>query len=777
MNKHPLASCSSCPLKEQPYVPTKFPKGTPFVAVVGIAPAQHEVITGEPYTGASGKLMKDVLRKQGIDPNSCLYTNVLACKLIDEDAAPPKEAIDACSKRLQGEIKQSGTTRILATGAVAAKAILRTGSGILKERVGPPKRLQDGTIVVATVHPASALRTSDHLPFLATDTRKLVIETPQWESPRFRVADSEARAVRYIQFLRNFDTLAVDIETGTEKDVAFEHPNDTEILCVGVAYDRRHAVIFPGEILRIPIVGKLFGLLLANARLTGQNIKFDEPVLHQFHQDIKFAGDTMLYHYVLDERKGIHGLEPMAMELLGTPPWKWMTKQYTSGGFSFAAVPRPVLYEYNAIDCCTTFALDELFVQQIEAQGPKRVGLFEFLLRASSALMPVEREGVNVDLPYLEKLDVDYQTELAALEQPLQEWVDNPRSHDQVRAAFARLGVDLPSTRMPLLQELRKVAYEYESSVTQARDVVRLIDALEEYRKAHKLYTTYVRGLRKRITESKVHTSYLLHGTVFGRLSSRNPNLQNQPRGPTIRKAFVPGYPDHVLIKADYAQGETRVVAVLADEQYLIQQFLDGVDVIATIQGELNWPRNMPRKDLRVKTKNVVYGSWYGMVLGRGDQGLDYAKRLDMHPDEAYAYQKRFFSLVPNVIQWQKDTRAFVLNGGVLENYKGRRRHFYVTPQNKHKIMNECLPFKPQSSLSDMCLTALCMLTEAGQKVRLSTHDELVVECHKDNVIETGLLVARTMEEAAKEFSTAIRFPAEMSVGRSWGDMEPLHLN
>jgi len=268
----------------------------------------------------------------------------------------------------------------------------------------------------------------------------------------------------------------------------------------------------------------------------------------------------------------------------------------------------------------------------------------------------------------------------------------------------------------------------------------------------------------------------LLHGTTTGRLSSREPNLQNQPRGPTIRKLFIPGHPDHVFIKADFAQGELRIVAILADEPYYAERFLAGIDVFADIQEELFNDRI--DKELRVKTKEFVHGSDYGMIMGRGgDQGKQKAREIFPELptlqayEAAYAYQQKMFSLVPNVIEWQRKTRKFVLDGGLLTNYKGRQRHFWlITPQNKHEVMNECLAFLPQSTLSDMCLSGLIEMVERGYHVRLSTHDEVVVECHSSQADRVEQEVAGILSDAAKEFSDKLPFPVETSIGRSWGD-------
>lgn len=769
MKKHPLADCENCSLQKRPYVPSKAPQGQATYAILGEAPGYQETLAREPFVGPSGKLVKEVLKRHEIDPNACFLTNVVACRPPD-NIDPPKDAIAACKPRLMDELERSGAKRVLATGNFASRALLPTSDGILKVRVGPPRKIGSNGQkfeVVPTVHPAACLRSSDFFPYLVTDTGKLKAPASNWQPPKYKVADTEKSALRYLSLLENFGTLAVDIETSVEKDVAFDHPESAGILCVGIAYGPNKVIVFPSDVLQGE-VGKALGERLVNSKLIAQNGKFDIPPLRFFHPDIKLYADTMLMHYALDERRGVHGLKVMAREYLGAPDYAARIKQFTTGrGANFSSIPSSILYEYNAYDCALTFQLYELFCRQLEDQGLS--SLHDFLVRSSNALMEVESRGVHIDENYLEELDARYQTKLAALEEPLHKWVDNPRSPVQVRSALARLGVECSSTALPVLQNLQSWVASVQSNHPEAREVAALIDHLLEYRKVAKLHGTYIKGLRKRLHKGRVHTSYLLHGTTTGRLSSRNPNLQNQPRGPEVRRLFVPSHADNVFIKADFAQGEWRIVTILADEPYFAERFAEGRDVVADLQEELFG--NRTDKEFRTLTKNIAYGSWYGMVLGRGDQGLYYAQhKLHMDPDEAYSYQRRLFELASNIPQWQERTRARVLAGETLTTYKGRRRHFWIiTATNRHEVLNECLAYVPQSTLSDICLTGLCELEEMGYQVRLSTHDEIVIETTSSKAERVQFEMAGIMSEAAKEFSDKLPFPVETSIGSSWG--------
>lgn len=785
-SKHPLADCEHCSLRDGAFVPTKFPPqgAQARFAVVGEAPGFQEKIWGEPFVGPSGQLIKEVLKRYGINEDECMFTNVVLCHEKD-NPDPPKDAIEACSNRLNSELSKSGVTRILALGNFASKSILKTRDGILRTRVGPPKRLPDGRLVVATVHPAAALRTSDYFPFIVTDVGKLVKEAATWTPPKYKVADTEVKALAYLRFLEGKGPLelAVDIEAGTEKDSAFEHPEDTEILCIGLAYDPEHVIIFSGEVLRIPEIGKRFGLLLSRATITAQNGKYDIPPLRQFHPDIRLAKDTMLQHYVLDERHGIHSLESMAMEVLGTPPWKHLVKEYVRGGRSYALIPRDVLYLYNSIDCATTSGLERNFTKQLETAGASH--LHEFLVRAANALMEVEREGVRVDRDYLKLLDDRYQTQLRGLEQILQKWVLNPRSPKQVTAALEKLGITTLSTDVRHLQDIQKGMERY-GDHPQALEVSNFVGTMLSYRTTHKIWSTYIQGMIKRHHNGIIHTTYLLHTTTSGRLSSRNPNLQNIPirteGGREFRQIFIPtNKTESRFVQADYAQGETRIVACLSGDEYLLERFREGRDVIADVQAEL-FPGDKT-KATRVRVKNIMYGSWYGMVLGSGDEGRHYAKFIfpELSPVDAYeranAYQRRLFGLVRGIPRWQTATREKVLRGEHLETFMGRKRRFWlITPTNRTDVLNECLAFVPQSTLTDMCLLGLCELVESGYKVRLTNHDAVVVECHESQVEETSDVISKTLTATAERFTSTlpadrrIQFPVECSIGKTWAD-------
>jgi len=772
MRKHPLAKCEECSLQGERFVPSAIPQGAS-LAIVGEAPGYQETVYGQPFVGPSGKLLGELLQRTGIGLQETLRTNVVLCRPPDNED-PDKEAIAACKPRLLEELSGAGVHTVLATGGIAAKTLLASGDGILKLRVGPPKPVPfDSRMrLIATVHPAFVLRSSDAFPFLVTDIQKVRAEVREFEPPVFDVPESVEGALRSLARFLPGQPLAVDIETKVEKDAGFEHASQYDLLCIGLSNGQR-TVVLPGELLLVEAVRVRLGSTLQRSRIIAQNGKYDVPALWRFAPDLRLWFDTMLASYALDERGGIHSLDYLAREHLGAPNWKSDIKQYTKGSGDYARIPRDVLHRYNAYDVACTFWLYELLLARLQDHGLRN--LHDFLVRASNALMKVEDEGVAINLAYLEQLDRHYTAELSTLEEQLSQWVLNPRSYPQAKAAFAQLGVVTPSTDVSHLSQIRERMEQLIAAgraVEQARVVDAFAETLLAYRGWHKLRSTYTQGLIKRLHNGRIHTTYKQHATVTGRLSSANPNVQNIPyrsdEGRKIRAAFTAQDEDHVFITSDFAQGELRVITVLAGIEQWEQAFREGRSPLRELAPQLFGPNYT--KAQYVRTKNVMYGSLYGMILGRGKQGTIYARdELKMSNDAAYQLQRKLFQLLPEVAEWQEKTRAFVKAGGTLTTYKGRSRHFwYISKDNEKDILNEALAFVPQSTLSDICLTGATNLIERGIKVRILVHDEIVVESRRDQVDATQEAITKAMADSAVEFTDKLPFPIEFSVGHSW---------
>jgi uracil-DNA glycosylase family 4 len=790
--KHPLAKCEECPLYEVgKYVPSVGPAKAK-VAFVGEAPGVNEVTKQEPFSGQSGKLLNKVMGHHGIVREEVFLSNACLCRPPD-NSTPPKLAINSCRDRLLSELTDHEVETVVALGNSAAESILGV-SGVTKLRVGPGKftdRLP-GVRVIPTIHPAAALRQSDMFPHIVTDVGKVVLQHGVWTPPEYVVLDDVADALAAIDDLgrrEDVTDLVIDIEVDIEKDTAHDHPNQYGMLCVGVCYARGRVAIFTGRVMESGEVRSRLAELLRHKRITAQNGKFDLAGLYPLLGGLELYFDTMLASYTFDERPGIHGLKYMAVEYLGTPQYDDEIKKYVGPGIGYGAIPKDLLYKYNAYDCACTWELKEMFEKKFEGHPDLR-RVHDFLVAASNQLMYVELNGISVDREYLSKLSTEYLQRLDSLEEQLDDIIGkstfdiklydkargegiNPRSPQQVKKYLADRGVVVPGTDVDMLT---MVAERLQKMSQEEHEVFRFITTLLRHRREAKLYGTYVKGIRKRLYGGRVFPSFLLHGTTTGRPACRNPNLLNIPRESSIRRLFVPSKPDHVFMQTDYSQAELRVLSYLAGDQYFRDIFnAGGRDVFDELSGVL-YPGVTKEqvgaarfKDMRVRVKAFVYGLSYGR------EPYSIALEFGISQKEAETMKANFFEVIPEIVEFQRDIKAKVMNGEDLITPWGRHRRFMlITPENKKNTMNEALAFMPQSTASDMCMSAFVKTRQELKGigyVRNIIYDAMLVECHQEDVEEVRGIVETNMIEAAKSVvGDYIKFEVDTDVGPSWGD-------
>lgn len=768
--KHPLAECEKCPFGNKGgFVPTMNLTPIAKVAIIGEAPGAYESAYGIPFTGPSGDLLNQVLNHHGLKRDEVMITNSVLCRpTANED--PPKAALTACAPRLHQEIKESGVDTIIALGKPAAHSLLDDKGSMRKLRVGPPKQYKkdNGVKVIPTWHPAYCLRSPDAFPDLVKDVGKVRKDKKvDWTEPDYRVFDDPVHATRVVKELgRRFDRLVIDIECGIEKDNSFVHPSEYPLLCVGVSFAPRQAVVFGENAVNDATFRNELRNVLSNVKIIAHNGKFDLAGLRNVvgRQQLRF--DTMLASYSLDERGGHHGLKALSIERLGAPDYEAEIKKYVPRGGNYANIPRDILYKYNAFDVVCTWLLYQLFDKEMSGQDKKK---HDFLVQAANTLIELELNGIHFDEKYSESLNDDFVIELEKIEKQIEDLIGyqlNPRSPQQVTTYYATQKLILPTTEHDFLVELS------EKLDGEPREFTEL---LLHHRKRAKLYGTYVRGLAKRVSHGKIYTTYLLHGTTSGRLSSRDPNLQNVVREKYIRNQFTASSPDHVLVQLDYKQAEGRVIATLARDEYLRGIFVDPARDIFNefcndIFGVGKW-----NKENRVAMKSIFYGNAYGRGSASITRELQLQGLKDITEVEVSAIMRDFNALIPGVVAWQAAIKNKVLDGEDLVTPFGRRRSFWlITDKNRADVLNEALSFLPQSIASDICLEALIDVQPklvGIATMRLTIHDALVFECEKAKIGTATELVKEAMLASARRFTEYVPFAVDVSTGYRWGEL------
>lgn len=291
------------------------------------------------------------------------------------------------------------------------------------------------------------------------------------------------------------------------------------------------------------------------------------------------------------------------------------------------------------------------------------------------------------------------------------------------------------------------------------------------------MHGTYVKGIASRLYRGRVYPTFLLHGTVTGRTSCRNPNVQNIPRDSAIRALFVPAKPTNVFVQTDYSQAELRVLSCLAGDTYFRNIFNAGdIDLFDDLTPILYPGADKRRysaaewKELRIRVKAYVYGVSYG----RSEFSI--ASEFGISVKDARQGMERFFNVIPEIVEFRERTRQAVRDGQDLVTPWGRhRRYTLITPENEGNIMNEALAFLPQSTASDMCLQAMSWIrreTRGFAWVRNIVHDSVLLECAEEDAEEVKTIAEELMIKSAKSVvGDYVKFAVDSKIGKNWGEV------
>lgn len=762
----------------------------------------------------SGQLLSAVLDQYGLSREKVVLTNAVSCHYPKDMKKLPKEAIEACQPRLLHELELSGVTTVVPMGNSAVQAVFpkdEAKKGITRLRAGRPKSsalLRPGTLVVPTFHPAACLRSQEKTPYLIGDIAKAIAgnDLPRkWYEPTIRIIQPESGfymealdTLRQITSLNSEMPVYLDIETSREKDVSFGNVHMNKMLCIGIGpsdlMNEDTVYVFHADCFDSPVVRKAFMEMLDKCEIVCQNGKFDLGVIRSWlgyppYVGPKLGGDTMLQSYCLNEYGGVHGLEYMGMELLGTDDWKHVIEPYLrgpdgDGEVDYANVPWDILSKYNAFDVHATRLLYGYFSEEIDRLG--LTSAYQFMLRESNMLTLVEPRGMGFDIEYSQGLSDKYDNERVALEATLPTVVDpeastkklrephtlNCNSPKQVMQYLESKGVKVDNTEADTLSALLP-KFEVKQ---EAKDVIETILAI---RGITKMDGTFVRGMRERVTAAgTVHPSFLIHGTTSGRLSARNPNSQNIPRAKEIKRQFISSDPARILIGVDMSQAELRVLTWLAQEEITRDIFNDPTrDLFVELCRSMFPSKFEGMADAEVKAdpiRPLVKGFAYGMAYGRTAAGIAADPEFSMDVKEAQKHMDTFQKTVPRITAYLERVADQACRSEPLISPFGRHRRFHlVTEMNRHAVRNEAKSFPAQSTASDIVVEAACRLTFDHQVPIVNlVHDAIYAEVPPDEAEEVMALVSRVMIETGEELVDGyVRFATEGHSGRTWADV------
>lgn len=500
--------------------------------------------------------------------------------------------------------------------------------------------------------------------------------------------------------------------------------------------------------------------------LADQSLGKHGPKLKQLDRFLRTIGlslgayhfDAVVADYVLAPHRRDHSMDKLISLYLGEP--------------------LPPLSEYEGralVEVSLLPALEEKLRERLKETNLELL-FTRVEMPLARVLAEMETVGVAVDATALERLDEIFAAQLESLAQrilALAECEFNPDSPQQVgKVLFEQM--ELPGGRRT------KTGWSTSAAVledlAEEHEIVRLV---LEYREYAKLRSTYVKGLLAQINPltKRVHTTLEQTVTATGRLSSRNPNLQNIPirteLGREIRACFVAGGEGRVLLSADYSQIELRLLAHFSGVSSLCEAFQQDQDIhqaTAAIIFEMEPDKIGPPQRRIAKTVN------YAVIYGMGAAAL--AQQIDVTRAEAEEFIEAYFQRLSGVKQYMDQVVVAAEEQGYVETICGRRRYFPElksgNPGLRAYARRAAANTPLQGSAAEIIKIAMVNLAEVltqvspGTDLLLQVHDELLFEVPREEIVPVAKTVKEIMESAWK---LTVPLVVDLKSGPNWRDM------
>jgi len=765
------------------------------IMVIGEAPGAAEERTGKPFQGRAGQLLDKLLSDNGINRDELYVTNCVHCRP-PENRTPTNPEIRACKPYLDMEIAGVNPEYILCLGATAYKALFNK-SGIMEARGSLIQK--DGRKYFLTIHPAAALRQPRMAPFLEADIKKFAEITrgmvPSEDEIKWDYIDDMAKLRSCFADLLASKEITYDFETSTKAD-----PVNGYIYCLGITTEH-HTWSIPFNYIGSPwppeseekmmaVLKKVF--TRKDAKYIAHNGKFDGKwFVTKGGFTVRQTFDTMLASHLLDENR-LHGLKPLAKIYFNASNYEIAFPIKGLDGVSREEIrnfqPKAkgvpdikTLCRYNAYDTYYTRLCYLKFREELKEDKRLLTIFRRWTMPASNVLQRIELNGAYVDFEKYQEVMHELETKTDQLLKNLNEIsehkVENWNSTQQVaKYLFEDLG-------LPVLETTDKGAPSTsgENVLPRLIDEHPVIQALLDYRENIKLQQFIASWGESMDKNHYMHPNFKIHGTVTGRLSCVEPNLQQVPRDPLLR-SLITAPEGWTLVEADYSQAELRIAAMLANEPTMKLAYQTGQDIHAkTASAVMGIPADQVSKADRKKAKAVNFGFLYGMSAKKFKLYARDKYQVKLSDIEAKQFRAKFFELYPVLLNWHERQRQFVRKFKYVRSPLGRKRRLPEIDSPEKSVAAEAerqaINSPVQGTASDLCVFAMIRLSkEFGPEVFRPiglVHDATLSMVRNDRLYEIAARIKKVMEDmdtVEEVFGCKITVPivADVKLG-PWG--------
>ncbi len=415
------------------------------------------------------------------------------------------------------------------------------------------------------------------------------------------------------------------------------------------------------------------------------------------------------------------------------------------------------------------FKLKEIYISKL-INGMQLKLFSDIELPLVEVLFDMEKVGMSIDADEIRSLSKVYHEELDQLTGKIYELAGeefNINSPKQLQnLLFNKLNIQYKGKQSTSIEVLNSIVDKHE-----------IVSYIIRYRKIAKLISTYLDGMLTYVREDgKIHTTYMQRTTSTGRLSSREPNMQNLPirddEGKVLRKMFKSSFDNGTIISADYNQIELRLMANFSGDDNMIEDYLSGKDIhTATASKIFGVPIDEVNSNMRRTAKSVNFGIIYGISA----YGL--SQNINSSVKEASEFISKYLSIYPRVKEYGEECITSAREKGYAKTIMGRVRHI-LDINSRNQVMRgfaervaKNMPL--QGSASDIIKIAMIKVynrmnrENLKSKLILQIHDELVVDCYPG---ENGIVAQILKEEMESVIDLRVPLLVEISEGKTLYD-------
>ena len=590
------------------------------------------------------------------------------------------------------------------------------------------------------------------------------------------IQDTE-KAINFVKAAIHYDSpyVALDSETTAL------YPRDGHVQGISLSYNGKSGAYIDSNCITEELED-LLQELFTKKRVIFHNAKFDIAFL-EYHFAWHFANfeDTMLLSYLINEVPGNHGLKALAMRWTSfgdyeKPLYDWMDQYRKANGIlkadlNWGDIPFEEMYTYAALDALVTYQIYEKFVRILD--NPKLASVYHnILIPACRFLTDVQDNGVPFSKSRLVKAqslmqqDIDdavaklYENPKIAEFEAFQGKEFNPNSTVQLsKLLFDFIGIKPTGIKTP------KGAHSTNAEVLQALSVQSEIPGLIlDIRQKAKIKNTYLDKILPQLDrDSKLRTSFNLHSTTSGRLSSSGKlNMQQLPRDNPIVKGCIKARPGYKIVAMDLTTAEVYGAAVLSGDEALMDVFRSGGDFHGAIAKKVfRLPCEVDEvKALYPKERQAAKAVTFGIMYGAGPAKISEQVTKDsgeyFSVSEAKEVIDDYFRSFYKLRKWIDANEQFIRDNGFIYSYFGRKRRLPDVKSKDRGVSGHAirsgLNFLVQSVASDInllgAIDAHNFLRANGYKAQIFAlvHDSILAEVPEDEIEEYVLTLTQCVQ-------------------------------